>query len=478
MTNLDEIFRQTTQRQPSHAAILGPRGGASLSYGELNAAIESAATRLRAAGVRPGDCVGLHHPSNAQYIIITYAVWRLGGCVVPVPPELAEQEKAEVCRCLALDHVITGNSPADFLDAFRCGQPHDLQGATLVPVQSPRQHPPGFRDVNAAFIRFTSGTTGKSKGVVLSHVTIAERIAGANAALELGPADRVLWVLSMSYHFTVSIVAYLTYGATIVLPANHFAAAIVSAIAEHQATLLYASPLHYALLADYPEAAPLPSLRLAVSTTSSLDERVATEFARRCGRPISQALGIIECGLPCIHTDATGERWASIGRVRPPYELELADCGLGDDLREVRLRGPGFLDAYYEPWQTRDQIAPGGWFSTGDVGRVDGDGYLFLGGRTKDVISVMGMKFFPHEVERVLAAHPHVRAASVYATRDPRWGERAAARVVPAANAPADLEQQLRQYCRERLATYKVPEPIELVAELPKTASGKILHRV
>jgi long-chain acyl-CoA synthetase len=346
----------------------------------------------------------------------------------------------------------------------------------LLPVRSPRPHPPGFRELNAAFIRFTSGTTGASKGVVLSHETIAERIAAANAALGLGPADRVLWVLSMSYHFTVSIVAYLTYGASVVLPANHFAAAIVAAAAEHSATLLYASPLHYSLLADYPQGAPLPHLRLAISTTAALDEPVGERFFQRYGRRISQALGIIEGGLPCVNSSA--ERWGSVGRVLPPYRLKLDEAELEDGLREVLLGGPGFLDAYYHPWQTRSEIMPDGWFRTGDAGLVDRDGYLFLRGRTKDVISVMGMKFFPYEVEQALAAHPLVRAASVFSRRDPRSGEQVHARVVVAGQTPAqELEQALRQHLRLRLATYKVPERIEFVAALPQTASGKILRR-
>ena len=120
-----------------------------------------------------------------------------------------------------------------------------------MPIRSPCSRPAEFDRLHAAFIRFTSGTTGTSKGVVLSHETIRDRIEAANEALAIGPEDRVLWLLSMAYHFTVSIVSYLTFGATIVLPANHFAAAVVAACRRHQATLIYASPTHWALLADY-----------------------------------------------------------------------------------------------------------------------------------------------------------------------------------------------------------------------------------
>jgi long-chain acyl-CoA synthetase len=206
---------------------------------------------------------------------------------------------------------------------------------------------------------------------------------------------------------------------------------------------------------------------------------VAAAFGQRYGRPISQALGIIEAGLPCIHVDPQPRRWSSIGRVLPPYELQLAEAGLEPGLGEVLLRGPGFLDAYYDPWRPRSEIMPGGWFRTGDIGRLDADGYLFLEGRTKDVINVMGLKFFPHEVEQALTSHPLVRAASVCSTADPRWGERVLARVVPAELPPPDdLEQRLKRHCQERLAAYKIPSQIEFVAELPRTASGKVLRRL
>jgi long-chain acyl-CoA synthetase len=182
-----------------------------------------------------------------------------------------------------------------------------------------------------------------------------------------------------------------------------------------------------------------------------------------------------------MHVDPSLARWDSVGRVRPPYRLRLEEIGLGPEHQAILLSGPGFLDAYYDPWQTRSQIMPEGWFRTGDVGHLDRDGYLFLRGRSKDVISVMGLKFFPQEVERVLATHPQVEAASVFGARDERWGETVHARVVAKHDADraeaADLERALRQHCRQHLAAYKVPERIEFVAALPRTASGKILHR-
>jgi long-chain acyl-CoA synthetase len=478
--NMDDLFRQAVRRAPEHPAILGPQSQAVLTYRVLDEAIADASDRLRSAGVRRGDCVGLHLPSSVPYIVWNYAVWRCGGCVVPIPVELAADEKSEIFRQIAIDFLITPRKTAALSEPYRRAESKDLSAdLALVPIGSPQQRPSGFAGIDGAFIRFTSGTTGSSKGVVLSHRTIEERVLAANEALRIGPADRIVWVLSMSYHFTVSIVGYLTLGATIVLPANHFAAAIFQAIGQHQATILYASPMHFALLADSPQAAAHGSLRLAISTTSSLDSCAAEAFGQRCGLPICQALGVIEIGLPCINVDFAAQSPGSVGRVLPAYEVRLDDVGLGPEMREILFRGPGFLDAYYHPWQTREQILEDGWFRTGDVGRLDENGCLHLAGRSTDVINVMGMKFFPQEVERVLASHPGVQAAVVFSQKGGRYGETAHARVIANHGAGSDdLACELRQFCSQRLASYKVPERIELVQSLPRTASGKVLHRV
>ncbi|TPV95916.1 MAG: acyl--CoA ligase [Myxococcales bacterium FL481] len=479
-TNLDDRFRETVSRQPDHPAILGPGPDERLTYAQLDAAIEATAAEMRSAGLGPGMCCGLHYPSGVDYIIHNYAIWRCGATVVPIAVELAAEEKADVVRRIHLSFVVSSPTPIPIVAEQRAGDPARISAkADIIKLKPSGTHPAGFRDVDASFIRFTSGTTGTSKGVILSHNTVFERIVAANEVLHIGPEDRVMWMLSMSYHFTVSIVGYLTFGAAIVLAKNNFAVAIANAIRDHKATLLYASPMHCALLADYEAGEPMTSLRLAISTTTSLDERVAERFRERYGLPISQALGLIEVGLPCINVQHAGRKHGSVGPVLPAYEIKLEDTGLGDGLREVCFRGPGCLDAYYHPWRTRDDIMPDGWFRTHDVGEVDDDGCLFLRGRSKDLINVAGMKFFPHEVESVLQDHPRVAEACVFSHPHDRTGEVARAHVVPTPGPLTDgLEQQLRSHCQLHIAAYKVPERIEFVDRLARTASGKILHRI
>jgi long-chain acyl-CoA synthetase len=475
--NLYDVFRETVSRQPKSPAILGPGPSDVLSYEQLDDRIRRTAERLERAGAGAGHCVGLHCPSGIDYIVLTYALWRCGSCAVPIPVELAAGEKQTVCREIALDFVISREKTASFIEPFQPGALTELvPGVVVAPIRSPRRHPAGFRAINSAFLRFTSGTTGAAKGVVLSHETIRERTLAANGVLHIGPTDRVIWLLSMSYHFAVSIVGYLSFGAGVVLLPNHFARAILDATERHRATVIYGSPAQYEWLAASEPPAALPTVRMAVSTTTSLSGSTAEAFRERFGLPLTQALGIIEIGLPFINADFAADRSEAVGRVLPAYRLRMEDVGLGEH-REVLLAGPGFLDAYYQPWRTRAEIMPDGWFRTGDVGEVDADGCLFLRGRIKDLIDVLGTKFFPQEVEVVLLAHPAVAAARVFARRDPRLGEVPRACVVAREPGRPPSEEELLEFCRRRLAGFKVPENITFVDTLPQTASGKVLRR-
>ncbi len=439
----------------------------------------------------PGACVGLHARSGPSYIVATYAAWHRGACVVPVPVELADPEKATVLRTVALDYVISPVDTADFIAPHLHGPPVQLWPGTAVhPVTPLRSRPPGLASVNAAFVRFTSGTTAAAKGVVLSHETIHERIHAANEGLRLGPNDRVVWLLSMAYHFAVSIVSYLSFGAGIILSPNNFAGTILASARRHGGTVVYGSPAHYAWLAAAPAQAqaglpagahagvrPWPELRLPVSTTAAIDRATAEAFRARFGVAVVQALGIIEVGLPFLNLAHAEQRPEAVGQVLPAYELCLEDVGLGPAARAVLLRGPGLVDAYYDPWKPRSAILQGGWFRTGDVAEMGADGCLVLRGRLEEVINVLGMKFFPQEVEAVLAAHPAVECARAFARPDQCLGEVPHAQVVLRSGLTPPEEGELLAHCRKELAPFKVPESVEVVQALPRTASGKILHR-
>jgi long-chain acyl-CoA synthetase len=282
----------------------------------------------------------------------------------------------------------------------------------------------------------------------------------------------------MSHHFAVSILLYLWNGAAIVIPETHLAEDLLAAANMHGATVLYASPFHYILLTAGNEKIHWPSLRLAVSTTASLPEAIARRFANACGIYPAQALGIIEAGLPFLNHIEPEKRYASIGRPQPSFEVQLLDSegkpAQPGSIGNLLIKGPGLFDAYIDPWKkSSDALLNGEWFSSGDLASVDEDGFYYLQGRTKAVINIGGMKFFPEEVEGLLCKHPAVTEARVSCRQHDHFGSIAMAEVVASNVTSAEL----LGHCRRNLARYKIPAEIVFVDSIPKTPSGKILRR-
>ena len=479
MTNLARELELVCGRQPDRIAFVDGEKRQSVTYGQLQHEIDELAAVLRSGGLQARQCVGLHLPSGQAYAAMTYAVWRCGACIVPIPVELTPAEKMAICRGIALDWIISPPSAASFARELAAGNPIPGDDFELLPLKPCRSHPPGFRDLNAAFIRFSSGTTGTAKGVVLSHETIFQRIEAVQTGWALSPEDRIVWLLSMAYHFAASIVAFLTYGASIVLHPRRvdLGRALVDATFDERGTILYGSPSHYDLMSRDDSRAALPSVRLAISTATSLPAEIAARFEGRFGIPLSQAYGIIEVGLPCMNLQHAGERVDSVGQVLPAYQLRLQASEGGERWGAIMVRGPGLLDAYYDPWRPRSEIMADGWFRTGDLGEFDEEGCLYIRGRASEMINVGGMKFFPHEVETVLRSHPAIADAVVFSTQvdaaEVGWAEVVAK--PDASMLPTDVE--LRQFCAKQLAHFKVPQRIDFVPQLARTASGKVLRR-
>ena len=478
--NLFDVFCETADKQSEQIAIYGPADGQACSYQELRQIIEETAARFRQAGLQPGMTLGLHYESGFEYIVLTYAAWCCGACVSPIAVELMPPEKARILKEIGLDLIVTRRAGLDaFADLVNLAAMQNLRDdIEMTTLLEPRGHPRQFMSINGAFLRFTSGTTGTSKGVILSHQTIYERIHAANEVLQIGPEDNVTWLLSMSYHFAVSIVAYLSFGASIILCGNFFGQTIVRASQRHRATFIYGSPMHYQLMSGVKGDVALPDLRIAISTTTALSQKVARAFYERFHLQLSEAYGIIEIGLPFINLGHTLDKPGSVGQLLPAYEMKLDPSPVGDDVKEIKLKGRGMIDAYYDPWTTRDALLDDGWFATGDLGRLDDDGYLFIVGRSKEIINVGGMKCFPQEIEAVLLSCPAVKEAVVYAAPHDRFGEIPAAKVVLKPGAGEDVtEEMLKNFCAERLEILKIPDHIRFVDKLERTASGKIVRR-
>ena len=458
--NLIELLDESAAAWPQKPAFI--EGESLVTYSALATRVRELADALSGLSLPPGSRVGVHFPNGVDYVVLTFALWKLQIIVVPVPVECTDGETLDIIQSLQLDAVLgptaRGGSipvePGCHLTRFN---------SSPVTVHSRK---------NLAFIRFTSGTTSARKGVALTHETIRDRIVTANKALRVTSADTIIWTLPMSHHFLVTIVLYIAHGAAVVLARHVLAAPILEAVRRWSGTVLYASPFHYAMLAQDRSDVAMPSVRLAVSTTCPLSEEVTCDFRRRFNLPLSQALGIIELGMVSLNDSDPVRRWNSVGRPLPDFEIRLLspdETGAG----ELAIRGPGMFDAYAAPWTPRELVAPDGWFLTGDIARFDADGYLYLVSRKVAVINLAGRKVFPEEIEAVLDRHPAVRESRVYGRPHPHLGEVIEAELVLEGDASA--LDSIRAHCRAHLASYKIPARLHVVAALPRTSvTGKI----
>lgn len=457
---LTELLDQSAARWPEKPALV--EGEEVVSYAALNQRVAELTALLQTSGLPPGCRVGLSFPNSISYVALTYALWRIHAVVVPIPTECTEEETVEMCEAMQVQAVLSDKARSQSVPLTP-----ECFFTRLQPAAPPDNH-----GLNLAFVRFTSGTTSARKGVALTHETIRDRIVSANQAFRITADDTVIWCLPMAHHFLITIVLYLSEGATIVLSRHVVAKPFLDAVTRWQGTVLYAAPFHFSMLARDNSGVALPSVRLAVSTTCGLPQNVADDFHKRFSLPLVQGLGVIELGLVCLNVDDPRARWNSVGRPAGDFKVRIHEpdaegCG------EVAVAGPGIFDAYVAPWIPRELVLRDGWFFTGDIGRLDQYGFLFLLSRKTAVINLAGRKVFPEEIEAVLNRHPTVRESRVYGRIHPHLGEVVEAELVM--ETPDASVDPVRAFCRDHLASYKIPMRFTVVAALPRTAvTGKI----
>ncbi len=460
--NLIESLEISARRWPQKIAFV--EDATEISYATLAEKISALAGKLSAFQLTPGARVGLCFPNGINYVALTYALWKIQVIVVPVPTECPPEELREIAATMELAALL---SPKSFANSEPLAPDIFFTRQTL--NTTPDNH-----GLNIAFIRFTSGTTNARKGVVLCHETIRDRVMAANSAFQISQSDTIIWCLPMAHHFLITIVLYLEAGATVVLARHVTAKPFIEAVNKWRGTVLYAAPFHFSLLARDNSPAQIDSVRLAVTTTCALPQEVATQFHKRFGKTLLPALGIIELGLVALNVADPLGRWNSVGKPIAAFAVNILspdEHGVG----EVAVRGPGICDAYAAPWQPRENILRDGWFITGDLGRFDADGFLFLLSRKTAVINLAGRKVFPEEIEAILDQHPAIKESRVFGRVHPHLGEVVEAEIV--LQAPDASIENLSHFCREHLAAYKIPTRFHTVPALPRTpVTGKLLR--
>ena len=479
--NLADFLESSAAKYSNRPAVSDVPSGRSLSYGELAGEAKRVAAFLIAQGVLPGQRIGLIAPNSVAYLPATFGLLAAGACMIPLASNLTQAETSRVMTEVQVNGCLAapGAGPLLSAEAPTAIAGGVCEGFTFQWTDRTAEGPPEFAGLNPAFIRFTSGTTASSKGVVLSHEATAARVQAADSVLRFGEEDRILWVLPLAYHFAVTIIAYVRAGAHILMCPDTLPAAIVAAIRRLRPSVLYASPLHFERMSNLEPGDPLGSVRLCLSTSAPITPAVIDRFESRYGVPVGQAYGIIEAGLPCINVRAAGLPATSVGRTVPGYEVvvfsahgvRLAPGVLG----EIAVRGNGLFSAYYVPWRLREHVTQDGWFLTGDIGWLDESGALYLKGRQKSVIFVAGLKFFPEEVEDCIDEFPGIVESRVFGRAHAHLGEVPCAEIVVAGGG-CDLDA-LKAHCARALSPYKAPIEFAVVDAIPRTPGGKILRR-
>ncbi len=441
------------------------RGNRSVTYAELLAEVDRTRDLLVTQyGIEKHSRTALLYEDSIEYIILALAVLDAGAVMVPISPSLSLMEFDALLERIRINHVISDRS----LDTLsRTGEIADTAMVYTVDPDIQLFDDPDMAD--PAFIRFSSGTTGASKGVLLTHPAIIDRTDAADERLRITADDTVAWFLSMSYHFVVTILLFLRRGAHIVLCGDEFPKGAAKAFQKHPPTFMYASPFHFSFLtqSDGFSAEMLKNVRLAVSTAVALDRTTADAFKNKFRIGLSQAYGIIEVGLPFINDRTDDEYIDSVGKILPSYRLLLEDKDENGRGR-ILLKGKGMFDAYVSPFQKRPE-----WFDTGDIGELR-NGYLFIRGRKKNVINFNGMKIFPEEVETAISDFGGIREVRVSPRPHRLYGQLPVAEYTTADDGDRIDTAELRRFLRTRLDIYKIPKEFIHTNHIPKTASGKI----
>jgi len=476
--NVFDTLAQSARQWPRQPAIID--AGGSLDYQSLWREVEALRGQLDRLGVRPGQGLGVRARNGRAFVIGALAALGCGAVIMPIHHQMKPGELADLLAqaplCAILDDGTGAAQPGKTVSLEHPGG-NGLRFTRLENSQPPLA--PNLPD--AAFVRFTSGTTGAAKGVVLTHRDVLERTRAANCGLGLTSADKILWVLPMAYHFYVSIILYLEVGATIIVSADYLAGSLLDTAARLQATFLYITPMHVRMMnSDQSGRALAPSLQRVMSVSAKLHPQSANDFFTKFKVPVSQGYGIIEVGLPIQNIAEALEHPEAIGRPVDGFEAKIVDETVkilpDGETGQLALRGPGMFSGYLNPRRSRDQVLRDGWFLTGDLAHRDSGGRIVLDGRTSSVIQVAGHKVFPEEVAATLDQHPAVLRSRVSARAHPQMGEAVHAEVQLRPGHAEVTAEEIIAFCRRRLSSQKVPATLAFVSEISTTSSGKVRH--
>jgi len=533
-TLLDDLADLARQHRERPALLFK---GASMSYGTLESLSNAFAAALAAEGVRPGDRVALLLPNCPQFFIAEFGIWKAGAVVVPLNPIYTERELEAAITAVGASHIVVLTA---FYERIKNIQ--GRAGLRRVIATSIKEYlPPLLRVLftlfkekktghritlaaedawfqtlldehrlsptpsvtvgpdDRAVILASGGTTGTPKGVVglHRHYVAAGRQLYEWTKSALTPWSDVIMLPLPMFHVYANVgvqpLAFVARAPLSIVPNPRDIADLLKTIRQVKPAFFNGIPTLYTAILNHPDVragkVSLRSIKLCFSGASALMAETKRQFEEATGARIVEGYSLTEGMMACCLNPVQGKnKIGSIGLPLPDVEVRIVDAERGErdlpsgEVGELILRAPQYMAEYWNnPAETADTLRTHGdggpWVHTGDLASIDDEGYIFLVDRKKDMLKTSGFQVWPREIEEVLSAHPAVMEASVAGIPDALKGEVAKAWVVLKAGQSATADE-LRAFCRERLAPYKVPAQVEFRTDLPKTMVGKVLRRV
>jgi long-chain acyl-CoA synthetase len=522
---LYSLLTESAAKNPSNVFL--HYQGRDLKYSQVDDYSSRFASALVGLGVRRGDRVGIFLPNIPQFVIGYFGILKAGGTVVTCSPLYKERElehqlrdsgakaviaardvvrgndlfaSLEGCRGrLQLEHIIS-TSVRDYLPGAKRAlaglagvrtveRKGTLDMVEMIKGSGPMAGPaPVNPEEDVALLQYTGGTTGVAKGAMLSHYNMYSNAIYTALALPVTDSDVALAVLPLYhiYGMTAAMNAPLSAGAEVVLLPQFHVEEVMKTIQAKRVTSFCAVPAMYIALINNPKVKNynLRSVRACISGGAALPVVVRKRFIELTGGNLVEGYGLSEAS-PVTHCNPVHDGVVKDGSIGLPFpETDAAVVDLDDpgkvlpvgEVGELAVKGPQVMKGYWNHPEESAKVLAGGWLLTGDIAKMDEQGYFFIVDRKKDMVNVGGLKVYPREVEEVLFEHPAVKDAAVVGMPDSFSGEAVRAFIVLKESAKAD-EKGIIDFCATNLARYKVPKKVEFVPELPKTLIGKVLRR-